>query len=184
MRKLIYAINLTADGCCDHAKGIPDEEVHSYHTQLLQTSDTFVFGRTTYELMVPFWPDVAKNNSGGTKQMNDFAQAFEAMKEIVVFSRSLKKAEYKAARIVDSGLREEVMKLKQQEGKNILTGGVDIPTQLMELGLVDEFHFVIQPILVGEGRRLLDHAMLQQKLQLMDSRIFKSGGVALRYVKG
>ena len=184
MRKLIFAINLTLDGCCDHTKGIADEELHEYYAQFLRDSDTFVYGRKTYQLMVPFWPDIAKNNSGPTKAMNDFAQAFDAVEKIVVFSRSLEKVEQKNATIVRTNLKDEILKLKKQEGKNILTGGVDIPSQLIQLGLVDEYHFVIQPLVVGEGRRLLERSSLQEKLKLIESKFFASGCVALRYTRG
>ena len=184
MRKLIFAINLTLDGCCDHTKVIGDEELHEYYAQLLGGGDTLVYGRKTYQLMVPFWPDIAKTNSGPTKAMNAFAQAFDAMKKIVVFSRSLENVEEKNASIVRTNLRDEILKLKKQEGKNILTGGVDIPSQLIQLGLVDEYYFVIQPFIVGEGRRLLEGFTLQEKLQLVESKVFASGCVALRYRKG
>lgn len=184
MRKLIYAINLTLDGCCDHTKGIADEELHEFYTQFLRDSDTFVYGRKTYQLMVPFWPDMAETNSGTTKAMNDFAHAFNDVKKIVVFSRSLENVELKNASIVRGNLKDEILKLKQQEGKNILTGGVDIPSQLIQLGLVDEYYFVIQPLLVGEGRRLLENTTLLEKLQLVESKFFASGCVLLRYTKG
>ena len=183
MRKLIYGINLTLDGCCDHTKGIADEELHDYYTQLLHETDTFVYGKKTFELMVPFWPDMAKNNSGLTKSTNNFAQAF-ASKDIVVFSRSLETSKEKNVSIVRSNIKEEILKLKSQEGKSIMTGGVDIPSQLIELGLVDEYHFVFHPLVVGEGRRLFDHSALYDKLKLVESRIFESGGVALRYLRG
>jgi dihydrofolate reductase len=181
MRKLIFAINLTLDGCCDHTKGIADAELHDFHTKLVLDADTFLYGRKTYELMVPFWPEIAKNNSGETKSMNAFAQAFAAIKQIVVFSRSLSKVEEKNTSIVHGDLRDEILKLKQQEGKYILTGGVDIPSQLILLGLVDEYYFVVQPLVVGEGRRLLEGFTLSEKLQFVESKIFKSGCVALRY---
>ena len=184
MRKLIFGINLTLDGCCDHTKGIADAELHEYYTQLLRDSDTFVYGRKTYQLMVPFWPDMAKTNSGPTKATNDFAQAFTAVKKIVVFSRSLEKVEDKNTSLVRTDLRDEILKLKNQEGKNILTGGVDIPSQLIQLGLVDEYRFVVQPLIVGEGRRLLESSTLQEKLQLVESKFFRSGCVLLRYTKG
>lgn len=184
MRKLTYAINLTLDGCCDHTKGIADEELHDFFAQLLLDADTFVYGRKTYQLMVPFWPDIAKSNSGQTAGTNKFAQAFSSVKQIVVFSRSLSSVEEKNTDIARGDLREEVLRLKQEGGKNILTGGVDIPCQLIQLGLVDEYYFVIQPILVGEGRRLLEGVTLQEKLQLVGSRTFKSGCVALRYTNG
>ena len=149
MRKLIFGINLTIDGCCDHTKGISDEEIHEYFAQLMQDADTLVYGRKTYGLMVPFWPDLAKSQSGPTRSINEFAKAFDAVDKIVVFSRTLQRVEGDKTRIVRSNLREEILKLKQEPGGNILTGGVDIPSQLIELGLVDEYYFVIQPILNG-----------------------------------
>lgn len=184
MRNLIFAINLTLDGCCDHTKANADEEVHEYFTQLLRDVGVLVYGRKTYELMVPYWPDVAKNHSGPTKAINDFAEAFAASK-IVVFSHSLDEAQGENTRIVRTNLKDEILKLKQQPGKDILTGGVSLPSQLIELGLVDEYRFVIQPLVVGEGRRLLDDVSLPEKLQLrlVESTVFKSGCVALRYLK-
>jgi dihydrofolate reductase len=185
MRKVIFAINLTLDGCCDHTKVVGSEEVHEYHTRLLRDVDLLVFGRKTYQLMVPFWPDVARNHSGQTKAMNDFAQAFDSVKSIIVFSRTLDPAEGRNTRIVRSKLQDEILKVKQEQGKNILTGGVSIPSQLIELGLVDEYHVLIQPIVVGEGRRLLEDVGLQESLELklVESKILESGCVALRYLK-
>ena len=186
MRKLIFGINMTLDGCCDHTKGSSNDEIHEYFAQLIRDADLLVYGRKTYQLMVPFWPDVAKNHSGQTKAMNEFAQAFDSVKNIVVFSQSLERAEGKNTRIVRSNLRDEILTLKQETGKDILTGGVDIPSQLIELGLVDEFRFVVQPVVVGEGRRLLEGVSLPEKLQLklVESTIFQeSGFVALRYLK-
>jgi dihydrofolate reductase len=183
MRKLIFSINLTLDGCCDHTKGIPDDESHDYYTEKLLDVDTFIYGRKTYQLMVPFWPDVVKNNSGPSKAINDFAHAFCSVKKMVVFSRSLERVEEKNAIVIHDNLREEVLKLKQQEGKNILTGGVDIPSQLIQLDLIDEYHIVLQPLLVGQGRRLLENFTLKQTLQLTDTKIFKSGSVAMHYAK-
>ena len=185
MRNVIFAINISLDGCCDHTKFNPDDDVHEYFTQLTRDADTFVYGRKTYELMVPFWHDVAKNHSGQTKAVNEFARAFDAVGKIVVVSRSLDKAEGEKTSIVHTNLRDEILRLKQEPGKNILTGGVDIPSQLIELGLIDEFHFVVQPLIVGEGRRLLEGVSLPERLRLkfIESKVFKSGHVALRYLK-
>src|SRR5215510_1512924 len=105
MRNLIFGINLTLDGCCDHTKLNADEEVHEYFTHLMQDADTLVYGRKTYQLMVPFWPDVAKNHSGPTNAMNEFAQAFDSVDNIIVFSQSLEKAEGENTRIVRSNLQ-------------------------------------------------------------------------------
>jgi dihydrofolate reductase len=182
MRKLIFAINITIDGCVDHTKQTADEETLEYFTHLLRDVDVQVFGRKTYQLMVPYWPDVAKNPSE-TKADRDFAQAFDATNKIV-FSRSLAGAEGNT-RIVRTNLRDEIVKLKQEPGKPILAGGVDIPSQLIELGLVDEYRFVVRPIIAGEGRRLLEGVNLPEKLQLklVESKIFPSGSAALHYVK-
>ena len=183
MRKLIFAINITLDGCVDHTKFNPDEETFEYFMHLMRGVDLQVFGRKTYQLMVPYWPDVAKDQSA-TKADKEFARAFVSIKK-VVFSRSLDSAEDKNTRIVRTNLRDEMLKLKQEQGKNILVGGVDIPSQLIELGLVDEYRFVVSPILAGEGRRLLDGVSLPEKLRLklVESKIFKSGSVALHYLK-
>jgi dihydrofolate reductase len=183
MRNVIFAINITLDGCCDHTQTIADEEMLEYYTHLMRGVDLLVFGRKTYQLMVPYWPDVAKNRSE-TKASIEFAQTFDSTNKIV-FSRSLDSAEDRNTRIVRTDLDDEILKLKQEQGKNILVGGVDIPSQLIELGLVHEYHFVVQPIIAGEGRRLLEGISLQEKLQLklVESKISKSGSVALRYLK-
>ena len=183
MRNLIFAINTTLDGCVDHTKGVANDETHEYFTDLLREVDLLVFGRITYQLMVPFWPEVAKTQSM-TKASNEFANAFVSINKIV-FSRTLDTAEDKNTRIVRTNLRDEILKLKQENGKSILLGGVSIPSQLIELGLVDEFRFVVGPIIVGEGRRLLEGVSLPETLQLklVESKIFKSGCVAHRYLK-
>ena len=185
MRKLIYAINLTIDGCCDHTKMNPEEEMFEFHTNLVRNADLFVYGRKTYELMVPYWPDIAKNPSGETKEDIEFDQAFNSIKRIIVFSKTMEKSEGKNTEIVRTNLKDEILKLKQEQGKYILTGGADIPSQLIQLGLVDEFHIVVHPVIAGEGRRLLEGISLQEKLQLklVESTVFKSGCVALRYLK-
>jgi dihydrofolate reductase len=184
MRNVIFAINLTADGCCDHTKSSGFDEVLEYYTHLLRDVGLFVYGRKTYQLMVPFWPDIARNQSGETRAMNDFAQAFASI-PLVVFSQSLDATEGSNTRIVRSNLQGEILKLKQEDGKDILTGGVSLPSQLIELGLVDEYRLLIQPIVVGEGRRLFDDINLPEKLQLklVESKVFESGCVALRYFK-
>jgi dihydrofolate reductase len=183
MRNVIYAINVTLDGCFDHTNGIPDDEGMEYYTHLLRDAGLLVFGRKTYQLMVPYWPDIAKSHSE-TKAENEFADTFDSINKIV-FSRSLDSADGNT-RIVRTNLRDEILKLKKEQGKNILIGGVDIPSQLIELGLVDEYRFVVLPVVAGAGRRLLEGISLPEKLQLklVESKIFKSSGcVALRYLK-
>jgi dihydrofolate reductase len=183
MRKLIYAINLTLDGGCDHTNGVPDDEVFEYSTHLVRGADLLVFGRKTYQLMVPYWPDVAKNPSE-TEADREFAETFVS-KNKIVFSQSLQSADDKNTTIVRTNLRDEMVRLKHEQGKYILVGGVSIPSQLIELGLVDEYRFVFMPIIAGAGRRLLEGVSLQEKLRLklVESRIFRSGFVALHYLK-
>jgi dihydrofolate reductase len=184
MRNVIYAINLTLDGCCDHTKFNPGEDTLEHYTRLLRDdAGVLVYGRKTYQLMVPYWPDIAKSQSE-TKADIAFAQAFDSLNKIV-FSRSLASAEDKNTRIVRTDLRDEILKLKQEPGNNILVGGVDIPSQLMELGLIDEYRIVVAPIIVGEGRRLFEGVSLRERLRLklVESKIFESGSVALRYLK-
>ena len=183
MRKLTYAINVTIDGCCDHTKAFADGELLEHYTELLRDVDLLVYGRKTYELMVPYWPEIAKNQSE-TKAEIEFARAFVSIKK-VVFSRTLDSAEDKDTRIVRTDLRDEILELKQEPGKNILVGGVSVPSQLIQLGLVDEYRFVVGPILAGEGRRLMEGVSLPEKLQLklVETKTLKSGCVALRYSK-
>ncbi|WP_316838444.1 dihydrofolate reductase family protein [Pedobacter gandavensis] len=182
MRNVIYGINLTTDGCCDHTKFNGSEEIQDYFRDLMKDVDLIVYGRKTYQLMVPYWPEIAKNQSG-TKSENEFAQTFDAIDK-VVFSRSLTKVEGNS-RLISANLAEEVLKLKQAAGKNISIGGVSLPAQLIAMGLVDEFYFVVHPIIVGTGRRLFEETNLQASLnlKLLDSKTLKSGCVALHYSK-
>jgi dihydrofolate reductase len=185
MRKLIFAINTSLDGVCDHTKFSPDEETMEYFTHITRDAGTFLYGRITYQLMVPYWPDVAKDHTGQRKVEIDFAQAFDAVDKIVVFSQSLDNPEGKKTRIVRTNLHDEVLKLKQAQGKDIFTGGVTLASQLAELGLIDEYRIVVHPIIVGEGRRLFEGINLQEKLKLklVESTVFRSGAVVLRYLK-
>lgn len=184
MGKVIFSINMTLDGCVDHTKGNSNEEVHDYFTELLKGMDLLFYGRKTYELMVPFWPDIAKNKSGGTRSMNDFAQIFDVIDKIVV-SRSLTDVDDPKTRIVRANPANEIRKLKQESDKRIALGGVDLPSQLIALDLVDEYYFVIHPVIAGEGRRLLDltHLQAQLQLKLVSSTNLGSGTVALHFTR-
>jgi dihydrofolate reductase len=185
MRNLIFGINISLDGCCDHTKMIADEAVHEYFSELLKGCSTLVYGRKTYQLMVPFWPDVAKNRSGANEAMNDFARSFVSVDRIVVFSRTLEPGERESTTVARGSLADEIFRLKREPGKDILVGGVDVPSQLIELGLVDEYRVVVHPVIAGNGRRLLEGQNLPEKLQLklVGSQKFESGCVALRYLR-
>jgi dihydrofolate reductase len=182
MRNITYGINLTIDGCCDHTKFSGSEETHEYFTNLMRDVDLIIYGRKTYQLMIPYWPEVAISLSG-SKAENEFAQTFNDIDK-VVFSRSLDHVEGNA-RLVRANLAEEIQKLKREAGKNISIGGVSLPSQLIALGLVDEFYFLVHPIIAGQGRRLLDGICLPEHLdlKLIDSMALKSGCLALHYAK-
>lgn len=178
MRNVVFAINITVDGCCGHESVLADDELHEYYTDLLQESDLEVFGRNTYQLMYPYWHDVAMEQSE-SKVTNEFARAFDAIPKIV-FSTTLKSVEWNNTKLLRSNLQEEIVKLKQQPGKNISIGGLNIATQLAQAGLIDEYHFLIQPIVAGKGPRLFESGK-ELTLELIGSKTFRSGIVELHY---
>ena len=183
MRKVVFAINITADGYCNHTDMIADEELHQYFTAVLRNASLLLFGRVTYQLMVPYWPDVAKNQSE-TEATNEFARVFDSLDK-VVFSTTLKHVGGNNTRIVRANVAEEVLGLKQQPGKDIGVGSLSIASQLSERGLIDEYRFVVHPVIAGKGPRLFETVKLQDRLQLdfVGSKTFQSGAVALHYRK-
>ncbi|QHV96492.1 dihydrofolate reductase family protein [Spirosoma endbachense] len=182
MRTVTFAMNISLDGYCDHTIFNPSEEVHDYFSTLLNDVDLLFFGRVMYQLMFPYWADVAKNQSG-TADENRFAERLTAIDKVVM-SRSLNQVEY-TTRLVRSNPAEELLKLKQQPGKKISVDSVSLLPELISAGLIDEFHLVVHPVMVGNGRLLLDGGSLQQNLtlKLVDMIVFKSGSIALHYLK-
>jgi dihydrofolate reductase len=183
MRKVIFAINITADGYCSHTDGIVDEQLHEYFTGLLRNAGILLYGRITYQLMVPYWPEVARSQSE-TKATNEFARVFDSL-DVVVFCTTLKQVEGSNRRIVRGNVAEEVHTLKQQPGKDICVGSLSIASQLSERGLIDEYYFVVHPVIAGKGPRLFETVKLQERLLLdfVGSETFQSGVVALHYRK-
>jgi dihydrofolate reductase len=162
---------------------IADEELHDFFTRLLRNASVILFGRITYQLMVPYWPNVAKTQSE-TRATNEFARAFDSLDK-VVFSTTLKHVEGNNTRIVRANVAEEVLALKQQPGKDISVGSLSIASQLSDLGLIDEYHFLVHPVVAGKGPRLFDTVKPQERLQLdfIGLKTFQSGVVALHYKK-
>jgi dihydrofolate reductase len=183
MRKVVFAINITTDGYCDHTDMIADEELHEYFTGVLRNASLLLFGRITYQLMVPYWPDIAKMQSD-TEATNEFARVFDSLDK-VVFSTTLKHVEGNNTRIVRANVAEEVLALKQQPGKDICVGSLSIASQLSERGLIDEYQFVVHPVVAGKGPRLFETVKPQDRLRLnfIGSKTFRSGVVALHYRK-
>lgn len=182
MRNVIYAINMSIDGCVGHTSfgGSPDEELFNYFTSLLQDVDLIVYGRKMYEIMFPYWAEEANR---GTKWETEFAQRITDLDKIV-FSRSLDSVEYNT-RIVRTDPVEELLKLKQAPGKNISVDTVSMVPQLAQAGLIDEYHLVVHPVIAGRGPRLVEDGSLVEKLnlKLVATRTFKSGCIALHYAK-
>ncbi len=181
MRKVVFGINITADGYCDHRDGIADDELHAYFTGLLRNAGVLLFGRITYQLMVPYWPDVAKSQSESAVT-NEFARVFESLDK-VVFSTTLKEVAGDKTRLARANVAEEVLALKQKPGGDICAGSLSIASQLSELGLIDEYHFVVHPVVAGKGPRLFDTIKPQDtlRLDLIGMKTLQSGVVALHY---
>jgi len=181
MRKVFFATNFTADGYCSHLDMTVSDELLEYFTGLLRNADQVLFGRTTYELMVPYWPDVARNESASEAD-KAFARVFDSLDK-VVFSTTLEHVEGNNTRIARGNVVEELLALKQKPGKDISVGSLSIASQLSERGLIDEYRFMVHPVLGGKGPRLFDTVKLREKLRLefLGSKTFQSGVVALHY---
>ncbi len=181
MRPLRYGINVTLDGCCDHQVGIPDEELHRYWADDLASADALLLGRVTYQMMEEAWRPSATGAwpDWMTDWMIPFAQAIDRVKKYVV-SRTLTQVDWNAE-LVQGDLGKAVRQLKEEPGEGLSVGGVTLPLALADLGLIDEYEFVVHPVLAGHGPTLL--AGLRERLELepVGRQEFQSGAVALRY---
>ncbi len=182
MRPLRYSINVTLDGCCDHREVIADEELHRHAAENLARADALLFGRVTYEMMEAAWRRPAQ--AGATPDwmepwMEPFARTIDAAKKYVV-SSTLDRVDWNAE-LVRGDLAQAVQQLKQEPGKGLLVGGVKLPLALTELGLIDEYEFVVQPRLTGHGPTLFAGLSKHVDLKLVSRLEFGSGAVAMRY---
>jgi dihydrofolate reductase len=178
MGPLRYSINVTLDGCCDHRVGIADEDLHRHAVENLARADALLFGRVTYEMMEEAW-----RLSTRTVEMpawtEPFARAIDAAKKYVV-SSTLDRVDWNAE-LVRGDLGEAVQELKQESVKGLLVGGVTLPFALAELGLIDEYEFVVHPRVVGHGPTLFAGLSKPLDLKLVSRLEFGSGAVAMRY---
>ena len=180
MRALRYSINITLDGCCDHREGIPaNEELHRHAIENLNQADALLFGRVTYQMM-----EAAFRPPAGTGArpdcMEPFAQTINAAKKYVV-SSTLDRVDWNAE-LVRGDMEKAVRQLKRHQGKGLFTGGVRLPLALAELGLIDEYEFVVHPRLAGRGPTLFAGLSKPLDLRLVSRLEFRSGVVAMRYV--
>jgi dihydrofolate reductase len=176
MRPLRYSINVTLDGCCDHRAIPADEELHRHHAENLALADALLFGRVTYEMMEAGWrwPAGARPD-----WMEPFARTINAAKKYVV-SSTLDRVDWNAE-LVRGDLGKAVEQLKQKPGKGLFVGGLKLPLALAELGLIDEYEFVVHPRLAGHGPTLFAGLSKLVDLMLVSQLEFGSGAVAMRY---
>lgn len=178
MRKVIATINMTLDGFCDHTAAIADDETHQHFTELLSTCDTYISGRITYQLM-EYWKSVVENPTGN-KATDDFAAVIDNIHKIV-YSRTLGSVDWKNTELKNEILKEEILELKQQAGKNILVGSPSLIVALANLGLIDEFQPVVHPIILGSGLPLFKNIKDRIDLKLLKTKTFGCGAITLYY---
>ena len=179
MRKLIAAINMTLDGFCNHTAMIADEEIHQHYNELLSNADTLIYGRLTFQLMESYWPSVVKNPTGN-KPMDEFAVLIDNISKIV-FSRTLKNVDWKNTQLKREVIKEEVLELKQQAGKNILVGSPSLIVALTHLDLIDEYQLSVQPTVSGGGLPLFKNIRDRINLKLLKTKTFGCGAVSHYY---
>jgi dihydrofolate reductase len=178
MRPLRYSINITLDGCCDHRAVSPDEELHRHATENLAQADALLFGRVTYEMMeAAFRPPALPG--ARPDWMEPFARTIDAAKKYVV-SRTLQRVDWNAE-LVRGDLGKTVQQLKRESGRGLFVGGVKLPLALAELGLIDEYEFLVHPSLSGHGPTLFAGLSKRVDLKLVSRLEFASGVVAMRY---
>jgi dihydrofolate reductase len=186
MRPLRYSINVTLDGCCDHRVMMADEELHRHFIGELGRADALLFGRVTYEMMEAVWRPLARTGGGGAGPdwILPFARTIDAAKKYVV-SSTLERVDWNAELLGGRGdLAEAVRQLKREPGKGLFVAGVKLALALADLGLIDEYEFVVQPILAGHGPTLFAGLRERLVLKLVSRQEFRSGAVVLRYQPG
>jgi len=182
MRKLIAAINMTLDGFCNHTAMIADEEIHEHYNELLRNAGTLIYGRITYQLMESYWPSVVKNPTGN-KPMDEFAVLIDNIPKIV-FSRTLKKVDWKNTELKKEVIKEEVLELKQSlngGSKNILVGSPGLIVAFAQLDLIDEYQLSVQPTVLGSGLPLFKNIKDRINLKLLNTKTFGCGAITLYY---
>ena len=177
MRPLRYSINVTLDGCCDHREAVADEDLHRHAVENINRADAVLFGRVTYQLMESAFRSPVPGAM--PDWMDPFARTIDAAKKYVV-SSTLGRVDWNAE-LVRGDLGNAVHQLKQESGKGLFLGGVKLPLALAELGLIDEYEFVVQPRLAGHGPVLFAGLSKRVDLKLVGRVEFASGAVAMRY---
>ena len=178
MRRLIAAMNMTLDGFCDHTVMIADDEIHDHYSDLLRSADTVIYGRKTFQLM-EYWKSVVENPTGN-KASDDFAAAIDDIQKIV-YSRTLKSVDWKSTELRTEIVKEEILDLKQQAGRDILVGSPSLILALGQLGVIDEYQLGVQPTVIGSGLPLFKNITDRIDLKLLKTKTFGCGAVFLYY---
>lgn len=182
MRPLRYSINVTLDGCYDHQEMIADRELHAHAAEIIEQADALLFGRVTYEMMEEAWRTPAQT---GTRPdwmdawMEPFARTIDAARKYVV-SSTLDRVDWNAE-LIRGDLGEAVRQLKREPGNGLFVGGVKLALSLTELGLIDEYEFIVHPRLAGRGPTLFAGLSNRVDLKLVSRLEFGSGAMVLRY---
>jgi dihydrofolate reductase len=179
MRKIIAGINITLDGFCNHDAMTADDEMHQHYNDLLKNADTMIWGRIVYQMMESYWPTLIDNPSGN-KPTDDFAVLADNIHKIV-YSRTMNEVTWKNSELKKELNKEDILALKQQPGKNILVGSPSLIVAFTKLGLVDEYQFCIQPVILGQGLPLFKNITEKIDLKLLNTKTFKSGAVVMYY---
>jgi dihydrofolate reductase len=178
MRPLRYSINVTLDGCCDHRAMIPDEELHRHAAESIAQADALLLGRVTYQMMEEGWRQPVQAGAR-PDWMEPFARTINAAKKYVV-SSTLRRVDWNAE-LVRGELGHAVQELKREPGKGLFVGGLTLPLALAELGLIDEYEFIVHPRIAGHGPTLFAGLSKLIDLKLVSRLQFGSGAVAMRY---
>lgn len=178
MRKLIAAMNMTLDGFCDHTAMTADDEIHQHYTELLRNADTLIYGRITFGLM-EYWRTVVENPTGNLAT-DDFARVIDNISKIV-YSRTLEGVDWKNTELKREIVKEEILALKQRDGKNILAGSPSLIVAFTRLGLIDEYQLGVHPTIVGSGLPLFKNITDRVDLKLLKTKTFGCGAIILYY---
>jgi len=170
---------MTLDGFCDHTAMIADEEIHQHYNELLSNANTLIYGRITYQLMEGYWPTVVKNPTGN-KPMDEFAVLIDNISKIV-FSRTLQHVDWKNTELKKEIIKEEILELKEQTGKNIVVGSPGLIVAFTQLDLIDEYQLGLQPTVIGSGLSLFKNIRERIDLKLLKTKTFGCGALMLYY---
>jgi dihydrofolate reductase len=181
MRKVIVSMMVTLDGFFAGPNGeidwhVVDEEFNEYANDFLSSVDTLLFGRVTYQLMADYWP-----SPSATTDDPIIADKMNQLRKIA-FSKTLEKVEWNNSRLVKGNIAEEIAKLKQQPGKDMaIFGSGSIVSTLTQLGLIDEYRIMVNPVVLGNGKPLFKDIHDKLNLKLLRTKTFRSGNIMLCY---